>query len=239
MPFDGPSGDYGGVIDALTALALMLPSDDAATTTPAPTMEQVYSGEAKLRSGMSGPAIKTLQTQLQGVGEAAEVTGVFDEQTKLAYRAWQTKFGYWPTGVVTSRQATYLKKLYGTGKLPKLCRTGQILCVDKTQLVLRAMKDGEQELVTDVRFGSSETPTRNGKFAVYAKVKYLISDLSGTPMPYSLFFSGGQAVHYSPGFHRDGYNGSSLGCVNVGNYKKAKWIYKNTPTGTPVYIYRS
>lgn len=217
----------------------MLPADDAVTTNPAPTMEQVYAGEAKLRPGMSGPAIETLQTELNGVGKTTEVTGIFDDQTKRAYKSWQTKFGYWPTGVVTARQATYLKKLYGTGKLPKPCRTGHILCIDKTQLVLRELVDGEQQLVTDVRFGSSETPTRNGKFHVYAKVKYLVSQLSGTPMPYSLFFSGGQAVHYSPGFDRDGYNGSSLGCVNVASLKNAKLIFRNTPTGTPVYIYRS
>lgn len=217
----------------------MLPADDATPTTPAPTMAEVYSGQAKLRLGMSGPAIEKLQTQLSGVGKTADVTGVFDEQTKLAYKSWQNKFGYWPTGVVTGHQATLLKKLYGNGKLPKICRTGRILCVDKTQLVLRAMKNGKQQLVTDVRFGSSETPTRNGKFRVYSKVRYLVSDLSGTPMPYSLFFSGGQAVHYSPGFHRDGYNGSSLGCVNVGILKNARWIYRNTPSGTPVFIYRS
>jgi peptidoglycan hydrolase-like protein with peptidoglycan-binding domain len=226
-------------MDAVTAFALMLPADDTTATIAAPTMAEVYSGQAKLRLGMSGPAIETLQTELSGVGKTAEVTGVFDEQTKIAYKSWQKKFGYWPTGVVTGKQATYLKKLYGKGTLPKICRTGQVLCVDKTQLLLRAMKDGEQELVTDVRFGSSETPTRNGKFAVYSKVKYLVSDLSGTPMPYSLFFSGGQAVHYSPGFNRDGYNGSSLGCVNVRSLKNARWLFQNVPTGTTVYIYRS
>ena len=117
--------------------------------------------------------------------------------------------------------------------------SGKVLCIDKTQSVLRMMVNGKQKLVTDVRFGSEQTPTRNGKHRVHSKIRYLISDLAGTPMPYSVFFSGGQAVHFSPGFRRDGYNGASLGCVNVRVYKDARTIYQNTPVGGLVYVYRS
>jgi lipoprotein-anchoring transpeptidase ErfK/SrfK len=74
---------------------------------------------------------------------------------------------------------------------------------------------------------------------VFSKIRFLISDLAGTPMPYSLFFSGGQAIHFSPGFRRDGYNGASLGCVNIRVYKDARKLYYSTPVGTPVYVYRS
>ncbi len=238
------AGDYRYVIDALAAAVFLLPADETPVTpeptpVPAPRLAEVYAGEAKIRPDMAGPAVEVIQKQLTGVGKTAPLTGVWDAESRAAYKSWQSKFGYWPTGTVTGKQATYLKKLYGNGKLPKICRTGRVLCVDKHQLVLRAMKNGKQQLVTDVRFGSSETPTRNGKFGVYSKVPYLISDLSGTPMPFSLFFSGGQAVHFSPGFRRDGYNGSSLGCVNVRSLKDAKWIYHHTPLRTPVYIYRS
>ena len=34
-------------------------------------------------------------------------------------------------------------------------------------------------------------------------------------MPYAMFFSGGQAVHYSADFAARGYDGASHGCVNV------------------------
>ncbi len=224
----------------------MLPADDVQpqpeptpTVVAAPSLAELYAGKAKIRPGMVGPAVETIQKQLNGVGKASPVNGVYDKATEKAYKSWQSKFGYWPTGNITASQGLFLKSLHGTGKLPKVCRQGRIICVDKSQLTLRVMDDGKQLLVIDVRFGSSETPTRDGKFAVYAKTRYLVSDLSGTPMPYSLFFSGGQAVHYSPGFHRDGYNGSSLGCVNVGSKKDAKWIFKNNPVGTPVLIYRS
>ena len=37
-------------------------------------------------------------------------------------------------------------------------------------------------------------------------------------MPFAMFFSGGQAVHYSPDFAATGYAGASHGCVNIRDY---------------------
>ena len=242
MLIDGPtSGDHGDVIDLIAAAAFALPAEDATTPEPvkAPPLAEVYAGDAKIKPGMAGRSVERIQQMLSGIGKPAAGTGVFDDQTRKAYKSFQDKFGYWPTGIVTQNQALKLRKLYGNGKLPKACDTGRVLCIDKTQLVLRMMQNGKQQLVTDVRFGAEQTPTRNGKFRVYSKVRYLISALAGTPMPYSLFFSGGQAVHYSPGFHRDGYNGASLGCVNVRVFKDAKKIYNTSKVGTEVYVYRS
>ncbi len=229
------------MIDAVAAAILALPIEDSTTTEPpkAPPLSEVYAGEARIKPGMAGRSVERIQEMLSGVGKPATGTGVFDEQTRKAYKSFQEKFGYWPTGVVTQKPALRLKKLYGKGNLPNACMKGRVLCIDKTQLVLRMMKNGNQQLVTDVRFGSEQTPTRNGSFRVFSKIRYLISSLAGTPMPYSLFFSGGQAVHYSPGFHRDGYNGASLGCVNVRVYKDARAIYRSSPVGTKVFVYRS
>jgi peptidoglycan hydrolase-like protein with peptidoglycan-binding domain len=240
------------VIDILAAAVLSLPAEATPTPTPtqttqpvppevtkAPPLQEVYEGKAKIRPGMQGPSVERIQEQLNGVGKPAPDTGVFDKATQKAFKSFQDKFGYWPTGNVAKAPALKLKKLYGSGNLPKACKTGRVICIDKTQLVLRQMVGGKQVLVTDVRFGSERTPTRNGKFRVNSKIRYLISDLAGTPMPYSMFFSGGQAVHYSPGFHRDGYNGASLGCVNIRVYKDARKLYRTTPTGTPLFVYRS
>lgn len=218
------------------------PTEPTPTPTPekAPKLSEVYAGEAKIREGQVGQSVRTIQEQLNGIGKPSPVDGVFDGATLKAWHSYQEKFGWWATDAVSSKPALYLKKLYGNGKLPKQCRgKGLVICTDKTQLVLRQMRNGKQLLVTDVRFGSESTPTRNGRFAVQSKIRFLISDLAGTPMPYSLFFSGNQAIHYSPGFHRDGYNGASLGCVNVGKIRVAKQIYQTTPVGTPVYVYRS
>ena len=244
------------MIDVLAAAVFLLPSEDSPAPTPTPTattepaskkqavkkappMKQVYAGKAKIRKGMQGNSVLRIQTQLNGIGKTAPKNGVFDKATVKAYKSYQEKFGFWPTGNVTQKQSLKLKKLYGNGRIPPICKRGKVLCIDKTQLVLRLMVNGKQKLVTDVRFGAEQTPTRNGKHRVHSKIRYLISDLAGTPMPYSVFFSGGQAVHYSPGFHRDGYNGASLGCVNVRVLKDAREIYQRTPVGTTVYVYRS
>ena len=44
-------------------------------------------------------------------------------------------------------------------------------------------------------------------------------------MPFAMFFSGGQAVHYSPDFAAVGYNGASHGCVNVRDYDGIAWLF--------------
>jgi peptidoglycan hydrolase-like protein with peptidoglycan-binding domain len=205
----------------------------------APSLRKVYAGQARIRKGMQGESVKRLQVQLNGIGKPAPVTGVMDRATARAYRSFQEKFDFFPTGIVGQKSALELKALYGRGELPKACRTGRILCIDKTQRVLRLMVGGKQRLVTDVRFGTELTPTRDGMHRVERKVRYLISELAGSPMPYSLFFSGGQAVHFSPGFRRDGYNGGSLGCVNIRVYRHAREVYQRSPLGTPVLVYRS
>ena len=69
-----------------------------------------------------------------------------------------------------------------------------------------------------MRFGASYTPTREGLFHVYLKDADHVSHLYGSAMPYSMFFSGGQAVHYSSDFAARGYAGASHGCVNVRDY---------------------
>ena len=95
--------------------------------------------------------------------------------------------------------------------------TGRVMCVSKSTKRLTWVVDGVPQYGFDVRFGSDELPTREGVFSVYKKKVDVISNLYHTPMPYSMFFSGGQAVHYSSNFARLGYSGASHGCVNVRN----------------------
>ena len=74
------------------------------------------------------------------------------------------------------------------------------MCVSKSTRRLTWVVDGVPQYGFDVRFGSDELPTREGVFSVYQKKVDVISNLYHTPMPYSMFFSGGQAVHYSSNF---------------------------------------
>ena len=94
-------------------------------------------------------------------------------------------------------------------------------------------------MTVDVRFGSSELPTREGVFSVYRKSRDHVSSLYHTSMPFAMFFSGGQAVHYSPDFAAHGYNGASHGCVNVRDYGAMASLFDQVPLGTRVVIYWS
>jgi lipoprotein-anchoring transpeptidase ErfK/SrfK len=58
-------------------------------------------------------------------------------------------------------------------------------------------------------------------------------------MPFAMFFSGGQAVHYSPDFAANGYNGSSHGCVNVRNRAAIASLFDQVRIGDKVIVYWS
>jgi len=101
--------------------------------------------------------------------------------------------------------------------------------ISKSDRKLRLLKDGKVILTADARFGgwhgSVYHATREGAFKAFRKggADY-VSSTYRTPMPYPLFFSGGEATHYSPDFARVGYNGSSHGCVNLRVLSAAKQV---------------
>lgn len=119
------------------------------------------------------------------------------------------------------------------------CTTGRALCIDKTTNTMRWMVGGDVKTTLDVRFGSELTPTREGAFSVGWKSRNHVSSLYDTPMPYAMFFSGGQAVHYSPDFAANGYNGASHGCVNVRDKGAIASLFDKVSVGDKVIVYRS
>ena len=66
-----------------------------------------------------------------------------------------------------------------------------------------------------------------------------MSQMFGSSMPYSMFFSGGQAVHYSSDFAAVGYNGASHGCVNIRDYDGIRWLFSQVRVGDKVVVYWS
>jgi lipoprotein-anchoring transpeptidase ErfK/SrfK len=81
--------------------------------------------------------------------------------------------------------------------------------------------------------------TREGTFKVRWKSRHHVSSQFHSSMPYAMFFSGGQAVHYSPDFARVGYNGCSHGCVNIRSRSTIAWIFDQIRVGDRVYVYWS
>jgi lipoprotein-anchoring transpeptidase ErfK/SrfK len=141
------------------------------------------------------------------------------------------------TATTAATSATVL--VPGKLRLDKRCMTGRILCINKKTRKIAFMYNGKLLATADARFGCSSTPTRNGMFKIYRKDKNHVSTLYHSAMPYSMFFSGGQAVHYSADFAARGYNGCSHGCVNVRDKTKLAWIYNRMSVGDKILVYNA
>lgn len=109
------------------------------------------------------------------------------------------------------------------------CRYGRVMCISKSERKLRWMIDGRVLKEMDARFGAADTPTREGEFQVFSKVRDEISYMyGGTPMPFAMYFSGGEAVHYSYDFAKYGYAKSAFashGCVNIRDWDGLQWLF--------------
>ncbi len=225
--------------------------------TKEPTHDQLFNvlhpGPAILRRGDSGESVRDLQARLVSIQWLfGDVTGSYDAATVEAVRGFQAKREIPVTGEVDQRT---LDRLHGMtyeptyeamhnieprlGALDPRCKDGSVLCIDKSSNSLRWVVDGKVQATYDVRFGSEELPTREGVFSIYSKSRDHVSSLYDTSMPFAMFFSGGQAVHYSPDFAATGYDGASHGCVNVRDYDGMAWLFDQIDVGTPVVVYWS
>ena len=143
-----------------------------------------------------------------------------------------------PPKAVTKAPASSTSRLIAKYKIDRRCVTkGRVLCINKKTRKLVYLVNGKPIQVMDVRFGAMKTPTRSGVFKVYRKSKNHVSSLYHSKMPYAMFFSGGQAVHYSSDFKARGYNGASHGCVNVRDKKKVAWVFSRVHVGDKVVVY--
>ncbi|MGQ0843451.1 MAG: L,D-transpeptidase [Sporichthyaceae bacterium] len=120
---------------------------------------------------------------------------------------------------------------------PAGCSYGTVVCVSQSGRTVKLMKNGRTVLSMAARFGATRTPTRNGTFRVYWKNIDHVSSLYGSAMPFSMFFSGGQAIHYSSDFLRNGYSGRSHGCVNTRSWSATSALFHSVGIGTRVVVY--
>ncbi|MFE3410652.1 L,D-transpeptidase family protein [Streptomyces mirabilis] len=223
------------------------PGDDKpGGTTPSAAPKVLWS------RGDKGNDVREVQARLHQLAWLIPApTGTYDTPTVTAVKGFQGKRGLPRTGELdavtwgrlrgmTHKPAAW--ELYPYGGQPAArpdprCMTGRVLCVSKTSRTLRWMIDGRTVSEMDVRFGSQYTPTREGVFSVYFKSRYHVSTIYHTSMPYAMFFSGGQAVHYSPDFAARGYYGASHGCVNVRDEGKIAALFAQVRNGDKVVVY--
>nr|WP_189934311.1 L,D-transpeptidase family protein [Streptomyces aurantiogriseus] len=225
-------------------------ASDAAPTTSEPP-EPPEPPPVLWSRGDTGREVRELQARLRQVSWLFDgPTGTYDEATEEAVSGFQGKRGLPQTGrtdAVTWERLlgmTYEPgqwELYLMGGQPAAepdprCLTGRVLCIDKTSRTLRWMIDGRTLSTMSVRFGSQYTPTREGVFHVYWKSRRHVSTLYDSPMPYAMFFSGGQAVHYSSDFAARGYAGASHGCVNVRDEAAIAELFAEVRNGDKVVV---
>jgi len=202
--------------------------------------------------GDTGPGVRELQARLRQTAWLFDgPTGTYDDLTENAVKGFQGKRGLPRTGEVDSVTWQRLRKmthepgeweLYLMGGQPAAapdarCMTGRVVCISKTSRTLRWMIDGRTVSTMAVRFGSQYTPTREGVFSIYWKSRHHVSTLYDSPMPYAMFFSGGQAVHFSYDFAARGYAGGSHGCVNVRDETAIAALFSQVRTGDKVVVY--
>ncbi|MEV5877093.1 L,D-transpeptidase family protein [Streptomyces sp. NPDC052101] len=202
--------------------------------------------------GDSGSAVRELQARLRQLDWLSEgPTGSYGRLTERAVQGFQGKRGLPQTGrtdTVTWHRLVSMTHTPGTWELYLMggqpagapdprCMTGRVLCIDKTTRTLRWMVGGRTVSTTAVRFGTQYTPTREGVFHVYWKARNWVSTLYHSPMPYAMFFSRGQAVHYSYDFAARGYAGGSHGCVNVRDEAAIQQLFAQVRVGDKVVVY--
>jgi peptidoglycan hydrolase-like protein with peptidoglycan-binding domain len=218
------------------------PSPSPVTPTPATLMA----------SGTQSDQVRGLQARLAQIGYFdRSPTGYYGSVTTAAVSAFQGRRGVSRTGATDTvtwqlllgmtrkptRDELRPPTTRPVAKPDPRCLRGRVMCISKTSRTLSWMIDGKIRSSMDVRFGSEYTPTREGTFTVSWKSRHHVSTLYDSPMPYAMFFSGGQAVHYSSDFAARGYSGASHGCVNVRNKKKIAALYAQVRSGDKVVIY--
>lgn len=216
------------------------------SASPSPSVKQI------MANGDDTDQVRELQARLRQLKlMSVAPTGFYGSKTTAAVKSFQSKNGLNATGSVD--EATW-KKIQSASKKPTAdelrpptvnevdapdprCMEGRVMCISKESRTLAWMIDGKVMSTMDVRFGSENTPTREGVFKVDRKEKDWTSTLYHTAMPYSMFFSGGQAVHYSADFAARGYNGASHGCVNVRDKGKLSALFGQVNVGDKVVVY--
>ena len=186
--------------------------------------------------------VQDLQRQLRRAGVyTGPVDGIVTGWVGRSLRRAQDDFGLPHSSALDPASLGQLRTANMRARsAPARCRTpGKVLCIDKSRRVVQAVHNGRVVMQADARFGRSSMPTREGTFRVGRKSANHVSGAYGSAMPYSMFFWRGQAVHYSSGFARVGYRGTSHGCVNLRSMTMPAKLFRWAPSGTRVVIFRS
>ncbi|MFD0379263.1 peptidoglycan-binding protein [Streptomyces sp. NPDC127112] len=255
-PVASPSASASGQDDK-PGTASPSPSESSspsasASASASPSQSEAPAVKPVMANGDENDQVRELQARLRQLKLMSSApTGFYGSKTTAAVKSFQSQHGLGATGAVD--EATW-QKIQGLSRKPTeeelrppttnevaapdpRCMQGRVMCISKESRTLAWMIDGKVVSSMDVRFGSENTPTREGLFQVEWKAKDWTSTIYHTPMPYSMFFSQGQAVHYSADFAARGYAGASHGCVNVRDKAKLSALFDQVKVGDKVVVY--
>jgi hypothetical protein len=186
-------------------------------------------GTASLKLGSVGTTVTTLQKALEGSKARSYFnypvfTQKFGSVTQAGLRTWETdnrsRSGVKVDGIITPGSAEWnllmAQRRSTAVKIDSRCLTGRVICASVQERKIRYYESGKLLYSIDARVGRIGDETRSGNFYIYKKKVDVVSNIYHTPMPYSIFFSGGQAVHLSASFTAVGwYFPGSYGCINI------------------------
>jgi Putative peptidoglycan binding domain/L,D-transpeptidase catalytic domain len=159
-----------------------------------------------------------LQYRLKWMGVyRGGITGLFGKSTEHAVKLFQREMHFRPTGVAGHR--TWARLIHHTiqhrGAIPAICKSaGWHACYDRKMHQVTLWHHGTMLNSWLVRGGEYGLQTRVGNWHVFYRDVDHVSSVYDTPMPYSQFFNGGQALHGS-GFMMDPFFEHSHGCINM------------------------
>ncbi|MGH3508911.1 MAG: L,D-transpeptidase family protein [Nocardioidaceae bacterium] len=232
----GRGGARAAMLVAL--VALVVPVGAASATTGTWSMASRFArevtrpGDRDLRPSHI-EHVRELQYRLRWLGLfPARVNGVFGTSTGTGVKAFQDKVGLPTNGSAT--HATWAALIKATirrpARIPAGCHaSGWHACYDRWRHQLTLFHHGVLRNAWLVRGGKRGEVTRVGRFVVFRRYRHHVSSLPGhAAMPYSQFFSGGEAIHGSRRMV-DPFSGHSHGCINM-YLKDARQLWRLTHT---------
>jgi lipoprotein-anchoring transpeptidase ErfK/SrfK len=204
-----------------------------------PPGEQVRAGDPKPKLPRCTESTGPYQAQVERY-LGLERDGVQSPADCEAIQEYQTEEGIYPNsgfaGPVTWKVLTLTWARANPEKL-RGCPSAQgvVACLDLNRQLMWVRDGGEMIFgPVAVRSGKPGYETRTGWHTVYMRVRHEHSTLYDSPMPFSQYFDGGQAIH---GVYDDIYTGpGSHGCVNL-RYEDAARLWNVLGKGDRVYIW--
>lgn len=200
--------------------------EQSAFTATAPNVRFVG---AELSAGGRGPAVRLLQSELNGLHYAVPLDGIFDEATQRAVVAYRKMTGL-PRVTSTNRRLFSLLQR-GAGRFRARYRgDGEHVEADLTRQVLAEIEPGGRvRRIYTMSSGKPSTPTVIGRFRVYTKTP----GTNAKGMVDSNYFIRGYAIH---GYAEVPTFAASHGCLRV-PIPDAAAIYGWVRVGDPVDVY--